>query len=151
MFLLCLEIGLNNRDQLDTCVCVHFLKPLKPIEKSIFPDPSCINLRNALKKEAAEVISFPTLCFNCTRMKIPTGGFLAIALLLLLGFAALLTINVSRRSEWLKLNWTVSSQHLKSGQMKARRRWASMSLCWGGGWAFHCFKTSTARIFPGQT
>merc|ERR1719391_1094414 len=48
-------------------------------------------------------------------------GSLAFALLLLLGFAALLTINVNTVNNALS---TIS------GGLK-RRHWASMSLCWG--------------------
>ena len=80
------------------------------------------------------------------------GILLAFVLLLILGFAALLTIsvsqllkdNASQQSERMELNQTVSSQHLMTGGLKARR-WASMSLCWGGWWAFSCFNISTDR------
>ena len=81
------------------------------------------------------------------------GILLAFALLLILGFSALLTIsvsqmlkdNASQQSERMELNRTVSNQHLMTGGVQIRR-WASMSLCWGGGWAGHSVASISVQI-----
>ena len=59
------------------------------------------------------------------------GLLLAIAVLLLLGFAAFFTIYASQESVMVELA-TVSSEQLSSLGGNETRRWASISLCWGG-------------------
>ena len=71
---------------------------------------------------------FRRIVGKCIIMNMKRGS-LAFALLLLLGFAALLTINVNTVNNALS---TIS------GGLK-RRHWASMSLCWGGELAFNRF------------
>ena len=61
-------------------------------------------------------------------------GVVAVALLLLLGFAALFTIRVNSEESAMVTVGTGSQQLVQSrkGGNKTRTRWASISLCWGG-------------------
>ena len=56
-------------------------------------------------------------------------GVLLVALLLLLGFAAFLTVYIGEESAMVELV-TVRSQ--LQPESRNVRRWASISLCWGG-------------------
>ena len=78
-----------------------------------------------------------SLCFYCLQLaatwtlKTMKRGLLAIAVLLLFGFAAFFTIYASQESVMVELA-TVSSEQLRILGGNQTRRWASISLCWGG-------------------
>ena len=76
-------------------------------------------------------------CFYCLQLaatwtlKSMKRDLLTIAVLLLLGFTAFFTIYASQESVMVELA-TVSSEQLRALGGNQMRRWASISLCWGG-------------------
>ena len=133
-----------------TCVCaLHNPRETSNSTPRVVPD---VRTRMALVPDAAGtrmmvqscqvnfyLYALPShlSCFYCLQLaatwtlKTMKRGLLAIAVLLLLGFSAFCTIYANQESVMVELA-TVSSDQLRSLGGNETRRWASISLCWGG-------------------